>query len=288
MSRIGWIAVSLIGVALLAWFAASGNGRVFVSTDPGAVGSAPVYETLGGNAEVSFARSVGLWIGAAMTLAIFSFLWGDNPAYKVAEAILVGVSAAYYMVLAFWTVIVPDLLAPLLPELAHPLTPGLPQARQDLWWLKLVPLALGAMLLMRLSPRGGWLARWPLAVIIGTTAGLRLFSYLQSDFLFQVRSTIEPLVVAGSGGVDPVASIRSSVVVLATLAAVTYFFFSAEHRGAVGAISRVGIWVLMITFGAAFAYTVMGRIALLQIRLEFLLNDWLWLIDPAGSRFAGG
>jgi len=40
----------------------------------------------------------------------------------------------------------------------------------------------------------------------------------------------------------------------------------------------------MITFGAAFGYTVMGRIALLAGRLEFLLNDWLWLIDPAGLR----
>ena len=40
----------------------------------------------------------------------------------------------------------------------------------------------------------------------------------------------------------------------------------------------------MITFGAAFGYTVMGRIALLAIRLEFLLDDWLWLIDPSRRR----
>jgi hypothetical protein len=40
----------------------------------------------------------------------------------------------------------------------------------------------------------------------------------------------------------------------------------------------------MITFGAAFGYTVMGRIALLAIRIEFLLDDWLWLIDPLKQR----
>ena len=45
----------------------------------------------------------------------------------------------------------------------------------------------------------------------------------------------------------------------------------------------MGIWFLMITFGAAFGYTVMGRIALLAIRLEFLFDDWLWLIDPNPS-----
>jgi hypothetical protein len=28
----------------------------------------------------------------------------------------------------------------------------------------------------------------------------------------------------------------------------------------------------------------MGRIALLAGRLEFLFDDWLWLIDPTGKR----
>ena len=68
------------------------------------------------------------------------------------------------------------------------------------------------------------------------------------------------------------------------LACLTYFFFSVEHKGGVGKIARVGIWYLMITFGAAFGFTVMGRIALLAARLEFLFNDWLWLIDPTDQR----
>ena len=40
----------------------------------------------------------------------------------------------------------------------------------------------------------------------------------------------------------------------------------------------------MITFGAAFGFTVMGRIALLAARIEFLFDDWLWLIDPNEQR----
>ena len=51
-----------------------------------------------------------------------------------------------------------------------------------------------------------------------------------------------------------------------------------------GKTAKLGSWVLMITFGAAFGFTVMGRIALLAIRLEFLFDDWLWLIDPMGKR----
>jgi hypothetical protein len=52
----------------------------------------------------------------------------------------------------------------------------------------------------------------------------------------------------------------------------------------IGHVSRLGIWFLMIAFGASFGYTVMGRIALLAQRLEFLVDDWLWLIDPLGRR----
>ena len=280
-----WLA---LGLTLLVWFAISGNGRVFVPTDAGSVSSAPMSATLAGDAEVSFVRSLGVWIGAAMTLCIFSFLWRDNPAYKVAESILVGVSAAYYMVQAGWTVLLPELIVPLFPAVSHPLSPGVPAVRGDLWWLRIVPLVLGLMLLMRLSPKGGWLARWPLALIIGTTAGLKLVGFLQADFLVQVRSTIEPGLLIGGGSMTALSLARYLIVVVAAIAALTYFFFSAEHRGPVGAISRLGIWVLMITFGAAFAYTVMGRIALLQIRFEFLFRDWLWLIDTDGSRFVGG
>ncbi|MFM9171115.1 MAG: hypothetical protein ACKOTD_13700, partial [Phycisphaerales bacterium] len=61
------------------------------------------------------------------------------------------------------------------------------------------------------------------------------------------------------------------------------FFFSLEHRGPIGGAARVGIWYLMITFGASFGFTVMGRIALLAARCEFLFDRWLWLIDPAGN-----
>jgi hypothetical protein len=36
--------------------------------------------------------------------------------------------------------------------------------------------------------------------------------------------------------------------------------------------------VLMVAFGASFAYAVMGRISLLVGRLQFLLGDWLGVI----------
>lgn len=52
------------------------------------------------------------------------------------------------------------------------------------------------------------------------------------------------------------------LLLLGLLAGLVYFYFSIEQKGPVGKVSRFGIWVLMIGFGASFGYTVQGRISL--------------------------
>ena len=68
------------------------------------------------------------------------------------------------------------------------------------------------------------------------------------------------------------------LIVLGVLCVLCYFFFSAEHKGALGAASRVGIIFLMVAFGATFGYTVMARESLVIGRIQFLLGDWLGLL----------
>lgn len=225
-----------------------------------------------------------IWIAAAMTLGIFSFLAGDNPFYKFTENLFVGVSAAYWMVVGFWTTLVPNLFGRLIPGFvtAH-LMPGLAEngvvpARE---WSYLIPLTFSILLLWRLMPTGGWISRWTLALILGTTAGLRLIGFLVSDFVGQIRNGIKPLIVIdAAGSIDWGQSFSSVVSTVAVISGLVYFFFSKEHKGLFGRVSRLGVWVLMVTFGAGFGYTVMGRIALLVGRFEFILYDWLHL----GSR----
>ena len=88
-----------------------------------------------------------------------------------------------------------------------------------------------------------------------------------------------PIDWAGTVG----ASTAAILVFVGVLSVLAYFFFSLEHKGALGRTAKVGVWYLMITFGASFGFTVMGRIALLAARFEFLFDDWLWLIDPSGK-----
>lgn len=277
-----WLVIfALAGLYLAARAATTGVGLGYSETVDGITQPATYTQAQLGFAETSWSQTAGIWTAAFMTLAVLSFLYRDNVVYKLSESVFIGVSAAYWMIVSFWTVLVPNLMGKLLPSLTQSWAmPGLSPVHDEHWAINFVPLVLGAMLLWRLAPKGTWISRWPLAFIIGTTAGLKLVSFLQADFLSQIRASIKPLlVVDANGSIVWLDSISSTLLLVSMLAALTYFFFSWEHKSVFGKVSRVGVLVLMITFGAAFANTVMARIALLGIRFEFLFDDWLWLVD---------
>ena len=130
---------------------------------------------------------------------------------------------------------------------------------------------------LRLIPQIGWISRWPLAFIVGATAGFYLSNYFSSNVMRQVEDTIMPLF-----GPDYSAAtfdiIGNIIIAAGTFSGLVYFFFSKEHSGVFGGTARVGIFFLMITFGASFGYTVMSRMSLLIGRLDFLFGDWLGMI----------
>jgi len=217
---------------------------------------------------VNVTHDFGLWVAALLTLCIFSFLYRDNPLYKFAEHLFVGVSAGYYIVLNFWTVIVTNLWDPLVQatRAPHPLSAQLGDYR--LWLL--IPGVLGVLLFTRLFGKIGWLSRWSLAVIIGVYAGLKTTGFAQSDLVAQAQASLQPL---WNGHVW-----ESVSVILFTIGLITsllFFFFSREHKGALGVASKIGVYFLMVSFGAGYGYTVMSRISLLIGRFQFLLEDWL-------------
>ena len=116
--------------------------------------------------------------------------------------------------------------------------------------------------------------------IIGTTAGMRLVASIEADLLAQTVATVRPLVAfdKATEAFDFWATVGAVTSVVGVLSVLTYFFFSVEHKGAVGATARLGVWFLMITFGSAFGLTVMGRITLLAQRFEFLFKEWLGIV----------
>ncbi len=211
-----------------------------------------------------------LWVAALLTLGIVSFLYRDNPWYKVCEAIFVGISAGYWFVTYVWDNLVGKFWEGIFPPAGAERSPD--------WFMLLFGGFLGLLMLMRLFPKIGWVSRWPLAFIVGATAGLYLVTYFASNVMVQIEDTLRPLL-----GENYDASfadvVGNTVVFIGTFSGLVYFFFSKEHTGAFGKTARVGIFFLMVTFGASFGYTVMSRMSLLIGRLDFLFSDWLGLIQ---------
>ena len=231
-----------------------------------------------------FTRGYGVTLAAALTLCIFSFLYRDNSFYKFAEHLFVGVSAGYYIILNFWTVIVPNLWDPLVGTLKHDLAGGGParnalqvlfgaQLGEYRYWL-IVPGLLGFMLFSRFAPKVSWLSRWSLAVIIGVYAGIKTTGFAQGDFVAQVEDSMRTLWIQG----DLAGSINNWIFTVGLLTSLVFFFFSKEHKGALGATAKVGVIFLMVSFGAGYGYTVMSRISLLIGRFQFLLDNWLGVV----------
>lgn len=199
-----------------------------------------------------------IWIGAILTLMIFSFLFKDNAFYKFGEHLFVGVANGYFIAL-YWH-------NSLKPNLFDQLAAGN--------FIYIIPLLLGLMYFARFIPKISWLVRIPIGFIIGWGAGISIPAYFQAEILRQVGGTV----VTPESFINPLNGIWALIIFIGVVCTLIYFFFSKEHKGILGHTSRLGIIFIMIGFGASFGYTVMARVSLLIGRIQFLLGPWLGLI----------
>ncbi|MGQ9678223.1 MAG: hypothetical protein ACUVUD_02960 [bacterium] len=202
---------------------------------------------------------IGTWLAATLTIAIFSFLYKDNPLYRAAEHIYVGISAGFAVIYAWAFDVYPMLVETFKTNLA---------ARNYLEaYILILPALLGLVMLLRSIPKLVWLSRWSISFTVGIGAGLGLIGGVQGYLLPQISDTLRPLV-----------NLNNAVIYIGVITTLTYFYFSKEHTGVLNVFSRIGIVFIMVAFGASFGYTVMARISLLIGRFYFLFHDWLPLI----------
>lgn len=199
-----------------------------------------------------------IWNGVAaiLVLSIYSFLYKDNPFYKFAEHLVVGVSAGYFAMILYYNVFLPKLINPL---------------RDGKYWY-IIPGIMGLLMWARFSKKWQWLSRPTLGFVIGSGAGVAIPLYLQNYVLRQLSATMLPV------GFTSWSEITNILIIIMVFSALAYFYFSKEHTGAFGGVAKFGIWTLMVGFGAGFGMTVMGRVALLAERVVFLRDYFseLW------------
>ncbi|MCK5125079.1 MAG: hypothetical protein KAR42_02380 [candidate division Zixibacteria bacterium] len=208
-----------------------------------------------------------LWttLSVGLTLSVFSFLYKDNPFYRFTESLYVGIATGYMTIILWYT--------GLLPTLIDRIWIGQPwwQFWGGKWWY-IFPGILGLMMWFRFSKKKAWLSRYPIAFYIGISMGAAIPLEMKNRVNEQLFNTfISPDFSAMAGGFWN--GISEIIIIIGVLTGLFYFFFSVPHKGVFGTVAKVGIYTLMIGFGASFGYTVMGRISLFIQRVQ-TIRDW--------------
>jgi FtsH-binding integral membrane protein len=196
-----------------------------------------------------------------LTFMVLSRIVGDNPLFRVAQYLFVGVSLGLAFVVAYHQVL-------------RPAAGALAGGRAGAVGLYGVPLLLGLLLLPRITRRQewSWLANVPLALVFGVGAALAVGGAIAGTLAPQILDTANRPV---SGGPAQIAGLI--VLALGTVVTLSAFYYTVpRERGAgrlVALAALAGHWLLMIAFGFFFADALRSYLTALTERLSFLL-DW--------------
>ncbi len=209
------------------------------------------------------------------TLLIFSYLIADNPLFRIAVYIFVGVSSGYIAAIAWWQVIWPRLIQPLIAAM---LTGSLLEKG-----LIFMPLLGAVLILMKVSPQLAGMSRFVMAFLVGVGAAVTIAGAVSGTLFPQVLGTINSfdLASAGARNISLIEVIFNGAFVLAgTIFTLTYFHFGARAKvdgstrrnGLIETSAWVGRIFIGITLGTVFAGVYAAALTALIERIMSLFN----------------
>lgn len=209
-------------------------------------------------------------IAFTLTLAILSYALGDNPLFRIASYLFVGVSTGYLAVIFINQVLLPRLIEPLMSD---------PAGNS----LLLIPLVLSVLLLAKLSPRLSFLGSPSMAFLVGVGAAVAISGALFGTLFTQVRAAGLAF-TPSQGGISNWAG--GLILLLGTITTLAYFQFTGQaHPGRgilrprwVEVLARTGQVFIAITLGGFFAGVLLTSLTLLIDRLNFIIQFFKTLI----------
>lgn len=193
--------------------------------------------------------TLGIWLAAFLTLGLFSWMYKENPWFRLVEHVYVGAALGHLAVTGYQNVL----------DIAW--KPATQQGKYLMW----LPLFMGVLLFSRWSRKYMWVSRSSIGFLVGTLAAVSMTNAIRAQLLSQVAATMMPL-----------NSVNNIIFFAVTASATMYFIFTLQQKWA-APIMDIGKYGMMIAFGATFGNTVMSRISLFTGRLQFLLFEWLKL-----------
>lgn len=214
---------------------------------------------------------IGVLVGLFFTLFVFSYVFGDNFLFRLAIHIFVGVGAGFAVVIA-WTSVI-------LPQLVIPLVSGSQLVRLYL----LVPLVLSLLLLAKVSNRLASLGNVVMAILVGIAAATAIGGAVIGTIFPQIDAATSMFAlqtVTQPGGNPLFIFLEASLVLVGTIATLVFFHFgvrsasdrSGERAGYIEGIGRIGQGFIAITFGVLFAGVYAATLTAFIERLNFIIG----------------
>lgn len=212
---------------------------------------------------------ISAFVGLILTLMVFSYLLGDNPLFRIAIYLFIGVASGYAATATVYYV--------LLPRLSR-----LQTSDFDQLVLAIIPLLLGVSLLAKFSPRISWIGNFGMAVLVGVGAAAALGGALTGTLMPQLQSSIDAFDFrSAQGGVNVLLRlVQGTVMLTGTVLTLASFHFSTG-RAADGTPGRNPIiegfaWTgrifIAITLGVLFAGVYMAALTAMIERLSSVIN----------------
>ena len=204
-------------------------------------------------------NDLGTITALVLTLAVFSGFFKPNPVYRFAESLFIGVSAGYFAVIWYFSIIKPAYKSALGGDL-----------------LILIPLLAGLLLFIPSNSEARYskLRFLPAAFIVIVTTAINIPVYFSAFIQEMIRTSIIPLVSFDESGALQTDMTINAVLSIVCITSATMFLV-ARHRNNnrfINTTGEIGRFFILVAIGSAFAYTLLSRLILFMGKIEFIMN----------------
>lgn len=231
---------------------------------------------------------IGPVVAMLLTIMVLSYLIGDNPLFRIASHLFIGVAAGYAGALAARSVLWPGLVQPILQA-------GLGGLIQPSAVLTLiVPALLALLLLLKVLPGASRLGTFSTAFLVGVGAAVVVGGAITGTLIPQslaAMGTLNPAVVSPQTGETGLERVLNVIIVLVgTVSTLAYFRFTMRKKPAGSgtavspitlagrALSAIGRSFIALAFGVMYAGALSGTLLILAQRIQFLWDALLGLL----------
>jgi hypothetical protein len=211
---------------------------------------------------------IGTIIAFIFTLMVFSYVFGDNALFRIALHIFIGVAAGYAAVIAFYNVIYPQMLIPII------------FGEQSDRLFVLFPLVFGGLLLFKVSSRFNSLGNPTVAYLVGVGVATVIGGAVLGTLFPQILASINLFDLQAQEGVNNVLwqFVQGSIIMVGTISTLAFFHFgirqatdqTARRPKWLEVVALIGQVFIAITLGALFAGVYAASLTALIERLKFL------------------